>query len=465
VKGQVGEWLDLPTLIAQGMGARLHWFNEDISESRLAAVLVGMANSEGGLLLLGVTQRSAHLMGVSDPDEAIDKVFRAALMIDPPLILPAPRVQPVGEVKLLAIQLPGGLPHVYHLDGRFLGREGSQTVPLPARRLRQLLMERGVAPFETQTPPGASLEDLDLERVQAYLRSLPFDLPEDPWEALERRGCVKSTPEGRVPTHAALLLFGRAPQQWLPGATILAARFSGTTFADRFVKKEIYGTLPEQLRQVEQFLNDTLRRVTRIRGMTHQEGSEYPFEAARELLVNAVAHRDYNLQGDVIHLNIFSDRLEVSSPGKLPGPVTLENLLEARFSRNAVLVQALADMGYVERFGYGLDRVVTVMREQGLRPPRFEESGGSFRVTLFGDEDPAPAHGAPYYEHDLNTRQLAALKSLARQRRITNGQYQELCPEVHAETLRRDLADLVARGLIIKVGDKRATYYILKATA
>ena len=185
------------------------------------------------------------------------------------------------------------------------------------------------------------------------------------------------------------------------------------------------------------------------------------------MLVNAVAHRDYNAQGDNIHLFLFSDRIEIHSPGGLPGPVTLQNLLEARFSRNAVIAQVLSDLGYVERLGYGLNRVMNVMRQNGLRPPRFEEIAHSFRVTLFGDAlfsaSPAEATGLQAYaELDLNPRQQILLAFLLARKRITNREYQELAPDVHAETLRRDLADLVGRGLLIKVGDKRATYYILK---
>jgi ATP-dependent DNA helicase RecG len=198
-------------------------------------------------------------------------------------------------------------------------------------------------------------------------------------------------------------------------------------------------------------------------GLAHSESWEYPLEAVRELLVNAAAHRDYNLQGDTIHLNIFSDRLEVHSPGGLPGPVTLSNLLDARFSRNAVLVQVLSDLGFVERLGYGLDRVVAVVREIGLRPPRFEEIAGTFRVTLFaGEALPAQSGARAHADLDVNPRQQAVLNYLARRPRITNSEYQELCPDVHPETLRRDLADLVSRGALIKVGDKRATYYILR---
>jgi ATP-dependent DNA helicase RecG len=270
-----------------------------------------------------------------------------------------------------------------------------------------------------------------------------------------------------APTYAALLLFGSHPQQWLPNATILAARFSGANFADRYIKQDIAGTLPDQLRQAEAFARENIRSVVRLMGLTHQDTPEYPLEAVRELLVNAVAHRDYNQQGDTVHLNIFADRLEVHSPGRLPGPVTLENLLEARFSRNAVIVQVLSDLGFVERLGYGLDRVMSVSRQYDLRTPRFEEVGGSFRVTLFGSLESGPTRTTDsnlqaYRDLGLNPRQESALGYVVKHRRITNRDFQEICPDVHPETLRRDLADLVTRDVLIKVGDKRATYYILK---
>jgi ATP-dependent DNA helicase RecG len=280
---------------------------------------------------------------------------------------------------------------------------------------------------------------------------------------LLRRGCLRFENGELRPTYAALLLFGRHPQQWLPNAIILAARFPGEAISDRFIKQEIRGTLPDQLRQAEAFWRDNSRSVVRLVGLTRQETTEYPPEAVRELLVNAVAHRDYNQQGDGIHLHIFSDRLEVHSPGGLPGPVTLENLLEARFSRNAVIAQVLSDLGFVERLGYGLNRVVTVMKQAHLPPPRFEEVGGSFRATLFAAEPSAPPPDLARYDGlNFNLRQERALGYLAQHSRITNRDYQELCPEVSAETLRRDLAALVKQGVLIKVGDKRATYYVLR---
>lgn len=458
--------LTIEQLLARGMSQQLHWFGREVNAARLAAVLAGMANARGGQVLIGVAPRSGQVLGVGEPGELFDLVFEACLMVDPPLVLPLPLLIPLGELKLLQVSVPDGLPHVYNLDGRYLWREAAQTNPIPARQLRRLLLQRGLVQFESQVPPGASLEDLDPEKVQAYLAATDLSGGETWQQGLLRRGCLLAQPDGLRPTYAALALFGRMPQRWLPGATILAARFSGPSFTDQFIKQEISATLPEQLIQAERFVRENLRRVVQLAGLVHQERFEYPLEAVRELLVNAVAHRDYNLQGDSIHINIFSDRLEIQSPGGLPGPVTLENLLAARFSRNAVIVQALADLGYVERLGYGLDRVIQTMRQAGLRPPLFEEIAGTFRVTLFTAPQAAPGQAETnleaYRALGLNQRQESLLIQLSRQGRVTNREYQELCPEVHPETLRRDLAELVRLGMLIKVGDKKATYYILK---
>ena len=304
------------------------------------------------------------------------------------------------------------------------------------------------------------------DRISVYREALGLPVDGHFQDLLLRRGCLTMDDNQARPTYAAMLLFGRHPQQWVPSASMIAARFPGLSFSDEFVKQEIRGTLPEQLRQAEAFVRDHMRSIARLVGLTRQETPEYPLDAVRELLVNAVAHRDYSQQGDTIHLHIFADRLEVHSPGVLPGPVTLSNLLEARFSRNAVIAQVLSDLGFVERLGYGLNRVLTAAKQNNLPPPKFEELGGAFRVTLFSKsaekQRPALPDLSIYADHDLNPRQQRALGYLVENNRITNSDYQALCPEVSAETVRRDLVDFVKKGILIKVGDKRATYYILK---
>jgi ATP-dependent DNA helicase RecG len=457
------EYENIHGLVRQGRGSSLHWYPERFSLTDLAETLAAMANTHGGKVLLGISPREGKFHGISDPEAAIDLVFQASLLADPVLVLPVPIQQEINGKKILIVTVPDGLPHAYNIHGKYLKRDGHHNAPIPARQLRELLVARGVLQFESRAPSDASLDDLDQTQIQAYLEEI--NRADADWQqTLLQRGCLAREDDKVLPTHAALLLFGKNPQRWLPNATILAARFPGISFSDEFLRQDISGTLPQQLRQAETFLQDNLRTVVRMVDLTHQDTPEYPYSAVRELLVNAVAHRDYNQQGDNIHLYLYSDRLEIHSPGELPGPVTLDNLLQARFSRNAVIVQVLSDLGFVERLGYGLNRVVTVMRQHGLRAPHFEEIGGSFRATLYGQ--PFPEQTLPdlsaYQDLELNPRQEQLLDFLAHNKRITSRDYQELCPDVHSETLRRDFVDLVQRGVLIKMGTKRATYYILK---
>jgi ATP-dependent DNA helicase RecG len=467
---------EILSMLASGMGPSLQWFPEKVPLSSLATALVGMANTDGGTVILGVSPRAGEPVGVKDPEASYERIFQAVLLTDPTLVLPLPRMVTVYKaglprpVDLVIVSVPAGLPHVYSLDGRYFGRERTHTNPLSARQLYKLLHQRGTVQFESRLVPNAEISDLDRDQVMAYTRvagNVPLHDFDKALEFLVRRGCLIRDGTLLQVTYAALLLFGHHPEQWLPNATILAGRFPGQALAGDYIKRDITGSLQEQLGKAEEFIRTNLNTTVRLVGLQHQECLEYPFEAVRELLVNAVAHRDYNLQGDNIHLNIFSNRLEISSPGTLPGPVTLKNLLEARFSRNAIITQVLSDLGYVERLGYGLDRVVESVRSASLLPPQFEELAGTFRVTLHASPLAEGAVGripdlSAYAAFSLNTRQQLALAHLATHQRITSHEYQALCPDMHSETLRRDLTDLVSRGIVIKVGDKKATYYILK---
>ncbi len=424
----------------------------------LAETLVALANSRGGTLQLA--------LGDSSFEDAIDLVREASLRADPALILPQPQM--VDGTTLL-ITVPPGLPHVFALDGRYLAREQSANRPLTPRELRRLLVERGELSFEDEVTRGATLDDLDWFKVEAYVRQLKNRTRESIRDVLARRGGVVSQDGNWLPTNAGILLFGNDPTQFIRGAHITAVRFAGTEMGDVFTRQHITGTLPDQIRSAEAFLLDNLRSDVQLgAAMERAERLEYPMEAARELVVNAVSHRDYSIQGDGIRLFIFRDRLEVTSPGGLPGPVTLDNIVEERYSRNSIIVQVLSDMGFIERLGYGVDRVIALMRERALPAPQFAETGGGFRVRLFNTPESrlnaAPALAGTYQGFPLNSRQEMALHHLTngRYNRITNKDLQELFPDVHPETIRRDLADLVSKGILVKLGQKRGSYYVLQ---
>jgi ATP-dependent DNA helicase RecG len=447
---------------------RLAFLPRTASQSRLAETLVALANATGGTILLGLDPRSRKPQGLSDPDAALDRALLAALSTDPPLVLPLPRRATVGDATILSVAVPQGLPHVYSYKGKYLVRDGVRNRPLDPRQLRRLMMERGSTGYESQVPDGARLDDVDWETVKAYLSALGGLPATDAQEALLRRGCLAEHDGELRPTLAGLLLFGANPQQWARSSEILVARYAGTKMDDRFVKQEIRGTLPQQIRGAEAFVQANVRKGVRLQGLERVETPEYPVEAVREAIVNAVAHRDYQIGGDQIRILLFSDRIEFYSPGRLPGHVTVENLVDERFSRNEVIVQVLSDMGYIERLGYGIDRMIRLVKEAGLAAPRFEETAAGFQVTLFG-LGPAlvtvPPAAQRWAHLGLNQRQTVAMDHLVEKGRITSHEYQRLCPDVSAETLRRDLAALVRKNLLLKIGDKRGTSYILKVEA
>jgi len=455
-------------LLGAGMSSRVAWLPAKVARAVLAETLAAMANAEGGVVLLGVTAKGVP-QRENDLAALRELVTEASLLPDPPLILPSPQGVALEEGALMVVHVPAGLPHVYTVRGLYPTRTGGQNRPLTTGELRQLLLERVESGYESQPVEAASLADLDTGRVGRYFNQIGLPPDEELVDALLSRGCVtRRGADGLpvdppLPTVAGLLLFGQNPQRFLRSAELICVRYAGTEMGDEFVRQEIGGVLAEQARQAEAFVAGNMRRGMRIRGMAREESVEYPLAVVREAIVNAIAHRDYSVRGEGIRLLMFSDRIEVYSPGRLPGHVTVENIKDERYSRNAALVAVLTDLGYIERLGYGVDRMLAAMQEAGLPAPEFVETAAGFRVTLRGEGLVSSHPQQERWPHaSLNERQEAALAFVQTHGRIANSDLQALAPDVHAETIRRDLADLVDQNLLIRIGSKRATYYILK---
>jgi ATP-dependent DNA helicase RecG len=301
--------------------------------------------------------------------------------------------------------------------------------------------------------------------VKEYAAQLQA-VPADPLQALWQRGCAVLTPAGPRPTYAGLLLFGRNPQRYLPHAQILLIRHAGTTAGPEPLRQEAGGALPDQVRQAESFLQSHMRRGRMWVDSARVEVTEYPLEAVREAVVNAVVHRDYSVRGQEIRVEMYQDRIEVYSPGRLPGPLDEDHLRGQQFSRNPTIGQVLTDLGFLSRAGHGLQRMGELMEEAHLPQPSWRELRAGFLMTLKGPSGmpigDLPADPQALARLGLNERQVRALLQVGETGRLSGRDLQELCPEVSTETLRRDLADLVSRGLLLKVGERRATYFILK---
>jgi ATP-dependent DNA helicase RecG len=453
-------------LLHQPESQHLAFLRAQIKPDDLAETLAAFANAQGGTILLGIG-RGRKPEGISDPGAAMAAVLDAGMACTPPLLLPLPQTLEHQGVTLLAITIPAGMPHVYSVRGKYLRRMGAQDEPIPPDALRKLLLDRGTTSWERLVPADVTIGDLDPAKITFYAHRIGPTAEIDPYSFLFRRGVLVRQGEQYQPTNAGLLLFGADIERLFPHCEITLVRYRGREMGDEFIREDIRDTLPEAIRRAELWLSEHMRRGSRMVGFERQDWTQLPLGSVREVLVNAVAHRDYAARGEGIRIALFGDRLECYSPGRLAGHVTLQNIVEERFSRNETLVQVLSDFGLIERLGYGIDRVLRQMSEAGLPPPEFRETAAGFLVTLRGHtgDDRADVGGVDISEwrrQGLNERQITALLQLVEHRRITNRDMQDLAPDVSSETLRRDLADLVERGLLLRVGDKRGAYYILK---
>lgn len=431
----------------------------------LAEALVAFANSSGGLILFGLDYYG-NLTEEVYPEDAESALHAAMEMCRPPVMGMWQEIAtPAG--KLIGVRV-GRSDDIHSLDdGRILVRAGSDNRPLTGDEVTQLAGDRTLGDFEEGVVPGASVEeDFDEELIMEYLAKREergASWTGSRMELLFEIGAI--TGDG-LPTVTGILLFGRNPQAYLPQSGAVFVRFAGTEprsddgGAGYGRRDEIRGPLPRVVERLWNIVWDEMRVGAVVNNLTRTEVTEYPNFAVREAIINAVCHRDYRTKGRRIEIRMYSDRLEIISPGGLPGYMTLENLVEEHFSRNPRLVNSLYYWGYIEELGLGIDRMIEEMVQTGHQPPEFRDAGYSFTVTLFNKPSGKPV--LPTWTKNMNERQARALAYVRENGSITNREYGRLCDGVSGETLRRDLVDLVNRGALLKIGSKKGTYYILK---
>lgn len=234
-----------------------------------------------------------------------------------------------------------------------------------------------------------------------------------------------------------------------------------TEFIDR---RELHGTLPELIDEAEKFVKRNTRIATKIVGFEQVNVTEYPYEAIREAITNAVCHRDYFFSGASIRVMIYDDRIVVESPGKLPEGVTLKNLEGSHVLRNEKIANWLYDIGYIEKWGTGIKRMKNLMQKHGLAIPKFEESKKFFKVTFFGPEEKIlnlvkPRNRIDLKEKGLNDRQIEALRLMVNEKEVmTNKVYRERF-KITDRTALRDLNFLLKERMIEKEGFKKDAIY------
>lgn len=438
-------------------------FLPDADVETLAECLVAFANGDGGLIVLGLDEQGQVTETIWE-EEAEGALREAASLCRPPV---PSQWQPVekdqGEFVGINVSRSPELHSLY--DGRVLIRSGSWNRPLAGEEVRALANSKNTAEFETEVVSGARSSDLDADIIRDYL------------ERREARGAAKVTSTDELlfeigatdrdgnPTTIGILLFGKNPQAFFPQSGIVFVKFMSTEprGEDGGVgygrRDELSGPLSRIIDRAWNVIYEEMRVGATVNKLEREELTEYPRFAVREALVNAVAHRDYRISGRRIEIRMYADRMEIISPGGLPGYMTLDNLVEEHFSRNPRLVGGLYQWGYIEELGLGIDQMIEEMTQAGHPPPTFRAASHAFTVTLSNERERS---AVPKWTRSMNERQARALTYVRENGSITNREYSQICSDVSTETLRLDLVDLVDRGLLLKIGAKKGTYYILK---
>jgi ATP-dependent DNA helicase RecG len=436
--------MDLVEVLKRPEGKTLEFKRDLSSPDGVLRAVVAFANSAGGTVLIGVEDATRHVRGVAEPMEMEERL--ASLISDSiaPRLVPDLEVFPWRRAYLVAVQVHPSQSRPHYLKREGLERGTYVRVGSTNRRADRELIEelrrfaRGEA-FDEQAMP-----DLDSEAIDFRAASESFaDV-----RKLKRPDLTTlrllSTHQGRkVPTVGGMLLFGKERAQHFPDAFIQAGRFAGTDKARIDDHVEIRSYPVQAIDAAIGFIQKHSLRSAEIGSVRRKDRSNLPPAAVREAVINAVVHADYAQRGAPIRVSIFDDRMEVESPGLLPFGLTIADLHQGISKlRNRVLGRVFHELGLIEHWGSGIQRMSAACRQAGLGQPLLEEVGTRFRVTLYTTRTAAPA---------LDPIDSAILECLVGDEGLFTHQIAAAIQRT-PRAARTRLLSLVERGLVREIG-------------
>lgn len=427
------------------------WFERKsarVKPRELADTLAAFANAEGGLTVIGIA--SGAIEGV-DADSEAQNAWRQAgrdftappVRIRSELVSCTNTSDAADHILLIDVE-PS--EHVHeNARGEIVLRIGDENRRLGPLEAQELRYEKGSTFFDGSPVQGTSFSDLDPDRVEQYLRRVGgLVRPED---ALVARGLLSATDSGPTPTVAGILTLGAAPQRLYPEAFLRLLRYQGRapeTGRRGNVRADVRldGTLTEQIEGARIRMRRWVSRAIRLgRGGRFAAEHYVPQSVWLEGIVNALVHRSYSIGGDHTRVSVFDDRIEVESPGRLPGLVRVETIRTTRFARNPRVARALLELGYGRELGEGVDRMFEEMEAVGLPDPIYRQGSASVRVTLL--MDPLAARMGRLLPRGSDR----LVEALTRSDRLTTAEASSLLA-VSVPTARRYLRRLEEAGLV-----------------
>jgi len=419
--------------------------------------LAAFANTRGGTLLVGIRE-DGEIVGAKVDDREIQRIanlIASHLGITPSIQVVELEGRPVLEIRVDPVC------GVVSYGGRYLRRVGTTNRDFAPDELARHLLERSGRTWDG-LPSEWTLDEVEPEALENFARlaraKLPYLDAKNPEQTLQN---LELLSDGSL-TNAGVLLFGKRPQRLFPQAQVRIGIFRGNQILD---SHDFKGTLWEQLegamerfRQVLKVRFEIKVEEATLEGLQRKEVWEYPLEALREALINALIHRDYTIPAD-IQIKIHEDRLEIWNAGELPPPLRPDDLRGPHRSvlRNPLIAQAFYFAGLIERWGTGTTRIIELCRRQGLPEPEFQHQQGGFLVTFAKD----PYTPERLRAMGLNERQIQAVLYVKEHGKLTNREFRALTG-ISDEGARLDLKRLVELGILEPHGKGRSVYYALR---
>tara|TARA_B100000678_G_C18207418_1_gene501959 strand:- start:429 stop:1754 length:1326 start_codon:yes stop_codon:yes gene_type:complete len=418
--------------------------------------IAAFANTEGGTLVIGKDD-NARAVGVDNAKKLLEDIpnkIRNLLGLIAEVNLHHQDGNDCIEIRVEPYTVP------ISFRGKYYARSGSTTQQLSGHDLNELVLKKAGTDWDEVVEPRASLADIDGETITHFKKRavasgrLPYaEDTMDTEDLLKNLGVVN---DDNQYLRAAILLFGKDVRKFIFSAFVKIGRF-GKSDSELLSQELVEGNAFELADNVLEILDRKYFLKTISYERLHRiETPPYPYEAIREILFNAIVHREY--ENTPVFISLYEDRMTIWNQGTLSKKLTVQDLKQkhASYPRNRRLADVFYKAGYIETWGRGTIKIMEECEKHGLPEPEIKTEQGGFAVTLFKAKAPVSTDDSS----TLNDRQIRALDYIKVEGAITTSIYSEMF-EVNERTALRDLEELISAGMIKKVGAARATRYIM----
>lgn len=434
-------------------------FKEAFGQQKACKILSGFGNAFGGIIIYGISDKG-KVKGMRGSIDELQKNISAASQCISPSPIVTIEHHRLEKKNVIVTTIQKAIDTVYYTyDGAIYVRIGSTTRKLDGQSHLDFLRDKHILSFDDSYEESAKVQDLDIDRIQEYLEKRDkktFLKNHSVEDFLISKKLASKNGKLKI-KNSAVLLFSKDPQAFYSQNEIKLVKFLDhepvEIVSHKLIQKNLFDSIEESIN----FVKENIQKSIKLTGEARRKDVyDYPIEAIREAIVNAVTHRDY-FSRDSIQVYIFNNRIEITSPGSLPRGLTKELFGTISVRRNPITYLFLRDLGYVEGLGTGVPRMKNYARKMGLRDPEFIFTECFFRVIFYnkkGSKKPIKS------KNDLNERQIKALDYLKRNKTVKSSTYEELNKVSHGTAV-SEINEMVEFKYLKKIGKYRGAYYIL----